>query len=91
MAFALDDRRHIGRQLRKIARRQLQRTIAALEADDTGAFTRAVHESRTRVKKVRAVAAFLKAAGARVPRKDRSRLKSAARTLSRVRDSAAIV
>jgi len=91
MAFALDDRKHIGRQLKKIARRQLRRTIVALEADDTGAFTRTVHESRTRVKKVRAVAALLKAAGARVPLKDRSRLKSAARTLSRVRDSAAIV
>jgi CHAD domain-containing protein len=91
MAFELNDRKHIGRQLRKIARRQLRRTILALDAEDGGTFSRTVHESRTRVKKVRAVTAFLKAAGVRVPRKDRSRLKSAARTLSHVRDSAAII
>jgi len=93
MAFELDHRKHIDRQLRKIARRQLQRTIRTLDADgsDGGTFSRAVHESRKSVKKVRAVTAFLRAAGARVPRKDRSRLKAAARTLSGIRDSAAII
>ena len=91
MAFELDHRTHIGRQLRKIARRQLRRTIQVLDVDGSGTFSGAVHESRKSVKKVRAVTAFLRAAGARVPRKDRTRLKSAARTLSRVRDSAAII
>ena len=43
----------------------------------------AVHESRKSLKKVRAVAAFLTQAGAKLPRKDRKRLKSAARALSR--------
>ena len=50
-------------------------------------FGSAVHESRKSVKKVRAVAALLKQAGAKLPRRDRRRLKSAARALSRVRDS----
>ena len=54
-------------------------------------FESAVHESRKSVKKVRAVAAFLEQAGAKLPRKDRKRLKSAARALSRLRDSAAII
>ena len=90
MAFELDDRKHIDRQLRRIARRQLGRTILTLDAEG-GAFSRAVHQSRKSVKKVRAVTALLRAADGRVPRKDRSRLKSAARTLSRVRDSAAII
>jgi CHAD domain-containing protein len=54
-------------------------------------FETAVHESRKRVKKVRAVAAFLDQAGATPSRKDRKRLKSAGRALSRLRDSAAIV
>jgi hypothetical protein len=40
---------------------------------------------------VRAVAAFLTQAGAKLPRRDRKRLKSAARALSRVRDSTAII
>jgi CHAD domain-containing protein len=91
MAFELDRRKHIDRQLRKIARRQLRRTIQALSAAGSGTLSGTVHESRKSVKKIRAVTAFLKAAGGRVPRKDRSRLKSAARTLSRVRDSAAII
>jgi len=93
MAFELDHRKHIDRQLRKIARRQLRRTISTLDTDggNGGTFGGAVHESRKSVKKIRAVTALLQAAGARVPRKDRSRLKSAARTLSGVRDSAAII
>ena len=40
---------------------------------------------------MRAVAAVLKQAGAKPPRRDRRRLKSAARALSRVRDSTAII
>jgi CHAD domain-containing protein len=40
---------------------------------------------------VRAVAGFLEQAGAKLPRKDHHRLKSAARALSRLRDSTAIV
>ena len=52
MAFELDHRKHIDRQLRKIARRQLQRTIRTLDADgsDGGTFSRAVHESLKSVK-----------------------------------------
>jgi CHAD domain-containing protein len=79
------------RKLRKIARRQLRNTARTLTTSVGSQFRNAVHESRKRVKKVRTVAAFLEQAGAKLPRKDRKRLKSAARALSGLRDSAAIV
>ena len=91
MAFELHHRKHIEDELAKIVRRQLRNTADALTTSDGSRFRSAVHESRKTVKKVRAVAAFLTQAGAKLPRRDRKRLKSAARALSRIRDSAAIV
>jgi CHAD domain-containing protein len=92
MSFELHERTHIERELVKIVRRELRHTVDALTASAANAAgEQAVHESRKSVKKVRAVAAFLKQAGAKPPRKDRWRLKVAARALSRLRDSAAIV
>jgi len=91
MSFELHHRKHIDRELRKIARRQLRRTAATLQTSNRIRFRSAVHDSRKSLKKVRAVAAFLEAGGGKLSRKDRARLKSAARDLSRIRDSAAIV
>jgi len=91
MAFELHDRKHIESALTKIVRRQLRKTAHALTTSAGSQFRNAVHDSRTSVKKVRAVAALLTQAGAKLPRRDRKRLKSAARALSRVRDTAAIV
>ena len=87
MSFALHKRKHLEDELTKIARRQLDRTVDSLDRPTT----KVIHESRKSVKKVRAVTALLQQAGAKLPRKDRKRLKAAARALSRVRDSAAIV
>ena len=91
MAFELHQQKHIEDELRKIVRQQLRNTTDALTTSEGSQFRSAVHESRKRVKKVRAVAAFLEHAGAKLPRKDRKRLKSAARALSGLRDSAAII
>ena len=91
MSFELHQRKHIEHELVKVVRRELRHTTRALTASDGSTLESAVHESRKSVKKVRAVAAFLKEAGAKLPRKDRKRLKAAARALSRLRDSAAIV
>jgi len=92
MSFELHERKHLERELVKVVRRELRHTVDVLTASAGGAIAEeAVHESRKSVKKVRAVAAFLEQAGTKPPRKARRRLKAAARALSRLRDSAAIV
>ncbi len=91
MPFELNQRKHIDDELKKIVRRQLRRAARALTIDADGQVGSVVHESRKTVKKVRAVAALLTHAGAKVPRRDRNRLKSAASALAKLRDSAAIV
>jgi CHAD domain-containing protein len=91
MSFELDGRKHLQDALVKIARRELRKTVHTLTTSDETAFESVIHESRRRIKKVRAVAAFLEQAGAKLPRKDYRRLKSAAQALSRLRDSTAIV
>ncbi len=91
MSFELHHRKHIEDELTKIVRQQLRNAAHALTTSAGSEFRTAVHESRKSVKKVRAVAALLTEAGAKLPRKDRKRLKSAARALSRVRDTAAII
>jgi CHAD domain-containing protein len=90
MAFELDHRKHLDDELTKIVRRQLRDTVRALSEAGEASET-VIHEARKSVKKVRAIAALLEQAGAKLPRKDRKRLKSAASALSRLRDSAAIV
>jgi CHAD domain len=91
VSFELRHRRHIEDELTKIARRQLRKTADALTTSEGSQFRSAVYESRKSVKKVRAITAFLVQAGAKLPRKDRKRLKLAARALARVRDSSAII
>jgi CHAD domain-containing protein len=91
MSFELQQRKHIEDELVKVVRRELRRTGRTLTASTGTTFERAVFESRKSLKKVRAVAVFLEQAGAKLPRKDRKRLKSSARALSRLRDSAAII
>lgn len=91
MAFELYQQKHIEDELTKIARQQLRNAAHALTTSTDSQLGSAVYESRKSVKKVRAVAALLKQAGAKLPRRDRRRMKSAARALSAVRDSAAII
>ena len=92
MSFELHQRKHIEDQLTKIVRHQLREAAHALRTSNAGSQLRSnVHESRKTIKKVRAVAAFLTEAGAKLPRKDRRRLTAAARALARIRDSNAVI
>lgn len=91
MSFELRQSKHIECELTTIARRELRRTSRVLTEVTRDSFDHAVHESRKSIKKVRAIAAFLEQAGGTLPRKDRKRVKAAGRTLSRLRDSAAII
>ena len=91
MSFELRHRKHIQDELTAIVRRQLRNRGRALTMSEDIQLRSAVHESRTSVKKVRAVAAFLTEAGAKLPRRDRKRLKSAGRALSSIRDGTATI
>jgi CHAD domain-containing protein len=91
VSFELRHRKHIEDELMKIVRQQLRNTAHALTTSSGRQLRSVVHESRKSVKKVRAVAASLTQAGAKLPRRDRKRLKSAARALSRLRDGTAII
>ena len=91
MAFELDQRKHLEDELTKIVRRELRKTIDALASRQKTAFDDVIHEARKSVKKVRAIIGLLEQAGAELPRKDHKQLKRAARALSRLRDSRAIV
>ena len=91
MSIQLHHRKHIEDELAQSARRQLRNAACALTTSVGHRFRSAVHESRKTVKNLRAVAALLKGAGANLPREDRKRLKLAAKALSKVRDSAAMV
>ena len=64
MSFELHKREHIDEELTKIARQQLRNAAHALNTSAGSQLRSAVHESRTSVKKVRAVAALLKQAPA---------------------------
>jgi CHAD domain-containing protein len=91
MSFELHQTKHIEDELTTIARQQLRKAAHTLTTSTDSQLRSAIHESRKSVKKVRAVAALLKQAGAKLPRRDRTRVKAAARALSRIRDSAAII
>ena len=91
MAFALNSRKHLDDELTKVVRRELRKASRALRNGTGIPIETLIHESRKSVKKVRAAASLLEQSGAKLPRKDRKRLKATGRALSRFRDSAAIV
>jgi CHAD domain-containing protein len=89
VAFTLDPGRSIGRELRRIARKELGRAAERLldgrRNDDD------VHEARKSVKKVEALTKLLDAMKIPPPRKDLERLRKAKRSLSRLRDAEAVI
>lgn len=91
MSFELQHRKHVDKDLKGIARRQLGRASRLLTTSRASTFKTAVHESRKSVKKVRAILNVLERSGAKIPRKDKKGLKRAGRELSALRDAAAIV
>jgi len=91
MSFELHQRKHIDDELRRITRRELRLASATLSKSEPSAFGTSVHEARKRAKKVRAVVEVIERSGGDIPGKDRKRLERAARELSALRDSAAII
>jgi CHAD domain-containing protein len=91
MAFELHYRKHVDKALERIARRQLGRASHMLATSSASTFETAVHESRKSVKKVRAILNVFEQSGAKIPGKDKKRLKRAGRELSALRDATAIV
>lgn len=91
MSFALHKRKRLQDELAKVVRQELRKPIHALTVSRETTSEKTIHQSRTSIKKVRAVVSLLEQAGAVVPRKDRKRLKSAARAFSRLRDSTAVI
>lgn len=89
MAFALRPGKSIGRELKRLVRKELagavDRLLQVHPSDDE------VHESRKSVKKVEALAKLLDQFGSAPPRKAVTRLREARRTLSKVRDADAMI
>jgi CHAD domain-containing protein len=89
VSFALKPQRSITRELKRIARKELDEASERLlqgDRDDDD-----VHEGRKSVKKVEALASLLDQIGFAPPRKDVKRLRAARRILSRLRDADAII
>jgi CHAD domain-containing protein len=88
VAFTLKPGKPIGRELRRIVRKQLDRASKRLLHDHSD---EAVHEARKSVKKVVAVMTLLDQVGSAPPRKDAKRVRAARRALSTLRDAVAIL
>src|SRR5438094_167109 len=87
MAFALKSGKSIGRQLKRIARKELGRASKCLLREHS---EESVHEARKSVKKVEAVLRLFDQVGFAPERKDVKRLRAARRVLSPLRDADAI-
>ena len=88
-SLALKPKKSIGRQLKRIARKELGSAAERLLQDHRD--DEDVHEGRKSLKKVEALAVLLHQVGSAPRRRDRKRLRAARRTLSRARDADAIV
>src|SRR4051794_4022901 len=88
MAFALEPKKSLRRQLIRKVRKQLGRASRLLFARQSG---EAVHEARKSVKKAEALVALLDRLGAAAPRKQVRHLRSARRALSVLRDADVLV
>jgi CHAD domain-containing protein len=89
MSFRLKPGKPIRRELKRIVRNQLQRS--RMHVEEGVDIEPHVHEARKSVKKARAVVRLLRQAGTPGIRKAERRLRDAGRTLSDLRDAAAVV
>ena len=89
MSFALKPRRRVDRELRRVARKELQKAVKTLNTDRLP--IEAVHESRKSLKKVRAILQLIDDDNGAGLGASEKRLQKIARTLSDVRDADAMV
>src|SRR5215467_8022891 len=87
MAYVFRPKR-LAREARHVVARQLEGVLAALESRPIK--TAAIHDARTRIKKVRALIKLLGAGLGRHYESENRRLREAGRRLARLRDTDAI-
>jgi CHAD domain-containing protein len=90
MAFRLKADKPVGKGVKRVVRRQLDRALDRLRSKGGG--DEAVHDARKSFKKVRAVLRLVRdEIGAKAYRRENRRFREAARPLTEVRDAKALV
>ena len=91
-AFQLKTDEPVGKGIRRIARKQIDKAREGLTARDGAAFEDVVHDARKRLKRLRAVVRLVRdELGQREYRRENVRFRDAARPLSEVRDARALL
>ncbi|WP_283196150.1 CHAD domain-containing protein [Rhizobium sp. AN80A] len=90
MPFSIRPDRSFKSQFRKLARRQLRHAIDVLETRPEGT-DHAIHETRKRLKRVRSLYRLVASAVPKFSARENIRLRGIARSLSSLRDAAALV
>jgi CHAD domain-containing protein len=94
MTFQLEAQRRLGKQVRKVARKRLEKALDALRTRSRSPRSRdkAVHTARRHIREVRALLRLVRAGlGKKMFKGQNDLLRAAARPLSEVRDSVALV
>src|SRR5947209_6922314 len=88
MSFELKQEQSVGKNIRRIVRKQLDGASDALTEKQKGSRDDVVHEARKHFKKVRAVLRFVRPdIGEKAYRAENALFRDAARPLSEVRDA----
>ncbi len=90
MSFAINPRKDLTRQVRRIAGRELDRMEKEFGVRGEAAHE-AVHEARKRIKRLRGLYRLIRPATGSLAREEDERLGNVARSLSAVRDATALV
>ena len=94
MSFELDNQRSLGKQVRKVALKQLSHALSEfrLKPHSPGVRDASVHTARKRIKEVRALLRLVRnGVGEKQFDRENRALRDAARPLSEVRDGAALL
>jgi CHAD domain-containing protein len=90
MPFSIRPDRDFKSQFRKVARRQLRHAIKTLDERPQG-LDQAIHEARKRLKRVRSLYRLVSSEMPKFSSRENARLRGIAKSLSTLRDAAALV
>jgi CHAD domain-containing protein len=90
MPFSIRPDRDFKSQFRKVARRQLRHAIKTLDERPQG-LDQAIHEARKRLKRVRSLYRLVSSEMPKFSARENARLRGIAKSLSNLRDAAALV
>ena len=90
MSYRLDPRRDLGDEVRRVARRELERAAEHLTAADADE-NEAIHEARKHFKKVRGLYRLVRSAVPDFYARENARVRDLARPLSGLRDATAMI